>query len=319
MGRFVWEMIKFGSVQGVILVTILTVFFGVPEKHHYLAATQDKAQRLRSIESPRLILIGDSGVAYGMRSDILAEKFPDYSVINMAMMAGLGFRNILAEVEPELRPGDVVVMIFAHQVFDRNLLHYQYWNYAAYRPEMISRLSWRDFPTLMDNAPFVLTRALHVYRRVMTWKTHPEREGPVNRAGFNEYGDLVAHHNLSTKPGTEMKMVDLKLDDSGYSHQVVHELNAFAKSAEEKGARVYYMFPAIPDEAWEADQALIKQAAGYAIDGLNFPILNSAEEMVYPAKEFYDTNYHLLGPGAERRTRLLAERLKTQLDKEAAR
>jgi len=319
MGKFVWEIAKFGSVQAVILVTILTVFFGIPEKYHYLAATEDKAWRMRHVESPRLILTGDSGVAYGMRSEILAEAFPDYNVVNMAMMAGLGFRNILAELEPELRPGDVVVLIFAHQLFDRNLLHYQYWNYATYRPEMIARISLRDIPTMMDNAPFVLNRALHVYRRAMTWKVHPPRDGPVNRAGFNQYGDLIAHHDHSTVPGTQMEMIDLKLEDPAYAQQVLREINAFAETAAEKGAKVFYMFPPIPDAAWEANQPMIRKAAAYAVDGFNFPILNSAREMVYPAEEFYDTNYHLLGPGAERRTRLLAERLKEQLAEEAPR
>lgn len=319
MGKFVLEIAKFGGVQTVILITILTVFFGIPEKHHYLAATEDKAWRLRNIESPRLILIGDSGVAYGMRSDLIAEALPEYHVVNMAMMAGLGFRNIMAEVEPELRPGDVVVMIFAHQVFDRNLLHYQYWNYATYRPEMIARLNWRDIPTMMDNAPFVITRALHTYRRVMTWKAHPPREGPVNRAGFNQFGDLVAHHDAQPLPGVELTMVDLLLEDDDHARQVIREMNAFADSARAKGAQVFYMFPPIPEAAWEANAPIIRQAAGYAVDGLNFPILNSAKEMVYPNPEFYDTNYHLLGPGAKRRSLLLAKRLGALLGEEPAR
>lgn len=315
MGRFVWQMVKFGSVQAVILVTILSVFFGVPEKYHYLAAAEDKAWRFNHVESPRLILIGDSGMAYGMRSDLLAEEFPDYEVVNMGLMAGLGFRNILAEVEPDLRPGDIVIMTFAHQVFDRNLLHYQYWNYIAYRPEMLQRLSWRDVPTLSDNAPFVLTRALHIYRRVMTWTAHPPREGPVNRAGFNQYGDLVAHQDKEPLP-KELTMVDLKLEDQRYAKQVIKEMNAFAESAHQRGAQVFYMFPPIPETAWRADQALIRQAAGYAVDGLDFPILNAPKEMAYPDEEFYDTNYHLLAPGAERRTRLLAQRLQAELAKE---
>lgn len=316
MGRFVWEIVKFGSVQTVILVTVLGIFFGIPEKYHYLAAAEDKAWRFNHVDSPRLILIGDSGVAYGMRSEILAEELPEYNVVNMALMAGLGFRNILAEVEDDLRPGDVVVMIFAHQVFDRNLLHYQYWNYAAYRPEMIKRLSWRDLPTLMDNAPFVLTRALHAYRRAMTWTPHPPRSGPVNRAGFDEYGDLIAHHEGKQLPGVELQMIDLLLEDEAYANQVVEEMNAFAQTAEERGAQVFYMFPPIPKTARVMNGAKIRQAVAYAVDGLEFPILNSLEEMVYPDEEFYDTNYHLLGPGAKRRTLLLAERLKEQLRQE---
>ncbi|GHB99151.1 hypothetical protein [Cerasicoccus arenae] len=316
MRKFICEIVKFVSIQAVITVTILSVFFGIPEKYHYLASTEDKAFRFYHAESPRLILIGDSGVAYGMKSDILAKQFPQFTVVNMALMAGLGFRNIMAEVEEDLRPGDVVVMIFAHQVFDRNILHYQYWNYIAYRPEMLKRMKWRDVPFLMDNSWFIFNRALHVYRRIMTWKLHPPRDGPVNRAGFDEYGDLIAHHGGKTVPGTKFEMVDLKLDDPRFSKEVVKEMNAFADTARAHGAQVYYMFPAIPDVAWEANGEKIREAAAYAIDGLNFPVINSVEEMVYPASEFYDTNYHMLGEGATRRTKLLAERLQEQFDQE---
>ncbi|MEO0795844.1 MAG: hypothetical protein AAFX93_11805 [Verrucomicrobiota bacterium] len=316
MRKFIWEVIKFSSVQFVLLATFLTVFFGIPEKYHYLAAAEDKKYRFDHAEGPRLILIGDSGVAYGMDSSILAEEFPDYTVINMALMAGLGFRNILAEVEDDLRPGDVVVVIFAHQLFDRNILHHQYWNYLTYRPDMFVKLDWRDWPVLMDNAGFLAQRGLKVYKRVMTWKVHPDRPGPVNRAGFNEYGDLVAHHGATTLPTINYPMNDLNLEKEWFSKLVVKEMNAFARKADAAGAEVFYMFPAIPESSWAEGKERILKSEQYAVEGFEFPILNNAEEMVYPDDDFYDTNYHLLGPAAKRRTELLAERLKSKIGRE---
>lgn len=313
MRRFIWELAKFGGVQGVMLLSFVTVFFGVPERHHYLASAWDKAERLEASPSPRLILIGDSGVAYGMKSDVLAEAYPGFTVVNMALMAGLGFRNILAEIEDDLRPGDVVVMIFAYQVFDRNLLHYQYWNYAAYRPEMLRRINWRDVPVLMDNASFFVNRAMKTYKRVMTWEAHPDRPGPVNRAGFDAYGDLVAHHDDTTLPTLNYPMTDLRMEDPRYSREVVHELNAFAQRAEERGATVLYMFPPVPSASWRASGGKILEAAQWAKEGLEFPILNQPQEMIYADDEFYDTNYHMLEDGARRRTELLAERLRPYL------
>ncbi|MGE9297243.1 MAG: hypothetical protein ACQKBV_13250 [Puniceicoccales bacterium] len=301
---------KFCSVQGTLLGIFLLVFFGIPEKHHYLASAEDKVYRLQHADGPRIILIGDSGVAYGMKSAMIAEEFPGYTVVNMALMAGLGFRNIIAEIEPELHEGDVVVMIFAHQLYDRNLLHYQYWNYVTYRPEMLLRADWRDFPIMVDDAFFFVNRALRTYKRVMTYKVHPEREAPIHRAGFNEYGDLQAHHSLQTLPTTRMEMADLKMENKPFAREVVHELNAFAERAEAKGATVLYMFPPIPETAWEVNGELIRESASFPQEGLEFPIINEPGEMVYPDNFFYDTNYHMIGVGATRRSELLAERLK---------
>ncbi|PYM09647.1 MAG: hypothetical protein DME18_17640, partial [Verrucomicrobia bacterium] len=70
----------------------------------YLAATIDKHRRLDQTRPPRIILIGSSSFAFGVRSDRL-EKESGRTVVNMGLDSSLGVDFILEEVKRTLRKG----------------------------------------------------------------------------------------------------------------------------------------------------------------------------------------------------------------------
>ena len=71
-----------------IVTLLLFVFcFGVVMPQYtgnYQASMVDKAARLRSVEGPKIVLIGNSNMAFGMDSQMLDEAF-SIPVVNMAV------------------------------------------------------------------------------------------------------------------------------------------------------------------------------------------------------------------------------------------
>lgn len=316
MRRFLIELSKFLAFQAIIMGACLYTFFAYPNKHHYLAAARDKQARLENAPSPRLIVVGDSGAAYGIYSPILEERFPDYSPVNMALMAAVGMPTMLAEVRDELREGDVVVLIFAYQHFDRYVPSWEYFNYLAYRPDMMFSKPPREATKMTDLAFFLFHRAIHSLRRTLTVGPHVERSRPMRQEGFNEYGDLVDHHTMTPVPNLDFSMADLTFSKPDYSAMIVNDLNEFNAHAESVGAKVYFLFPAISESTWAENGEVITNIGSFVTLNIDFPALNQPNDVIYPDADFFDTFYHLTGDAAKRRTSALADELESQFSKQ---
>jgi len=313
MRRFLVELTKFFAIQTVIFGACAITFFGYPNKHHYLAASQDKEARLKSLSGPRMIIVGDSGAAYGIYSPILEERFPDYAPVNMALMAAVGLPTMLAEVRNELREGDVVVIILAYQHFDRYVKSWEYFNYLAYRPDMMFSKPLRETTEMTEIAFFFFHRAIHSLRRTLTIGPHVPRDPPMHREGFNEYGDLVSHHVMTPTPNLDFSMADLSFSQLGYTETIIKDLNAFEAKAKKRGASVYFLFPAISESTWNENGEIIQEISDYVVRELDFPALNRPDDVIYADSDFFDTFYHLTGDAAKRRTSALADDLEPQL------
>ena len=61
----------------------------------------DKHARLASLPSPKIVLIGDSNLTYGVESSVL-ERDLDKPVVNTGYMGSLGMRFMLNDAAPDL-------------------------------------------------------------------------------------------------------------------------------------------------------------------------------------------------------------------------
>ena len=75
----------------------------------YLAAVKDKERLLKETPGPRLICVGGSGLAFGLDSKLLAERYA-YHPINLGLHAGLGGDFMLRWAGANARRGDVVIL-----------------------------------------------------------------------------------------------------------------------------------------------------------------------------------------------------------------
>ncbi len=77
--------------------------------NNYMAALIDKNERLCSIDEPKIVLVGNSNLAFGINSAMIEEAF-SMPVVNMGMHGGIGNPfNEQAAVQ-NVHEGDIVIL-----------------------------------------------------------------------------------------------------------------------------------------------------------------------------------------------------------------
>jgi hypothetical protein len=128
------------------------------------------------------------------------------------------------------------------------------------------------------------------------------------RGGFNQDGDVVAHLTEDPRGLKKDKEFAFRYREE-LVQQAISQINAFARSAEARGAKVFFSHPPLPDEVFERNRAMIDRLDNDMKARLSIPLLDSTEDLIFPIDHFFDTWYHLAAPGVEKRTTLLAARM----------
>jgi hypothetical protein len=276
----------------------------------------DKHKRLRSLTSPRIILIGGSNLAYGVDSKAIEEQLK-IPVVNMGVHAGLGLNFILNEIKSDVRNGDILILsieyyladpvdaLISHtiDVFPDAItyfpLHFQYTRRVD------------DITTRLSNVRKQLQKSLDLIddpQLTVAFNPVPDPEKTTiyRRDAFNEYGDAIGQLNL-TPPGVLVDRFTMTPDD--YSRWIIL-LNKFAKYSLEKGASVYFMFAHFPQSEYKKNKSSIKIFEKQLKEKLDIRIMNTPESLVLPDSCFFDTVYHLNRTGRAERTRRMIEILR---------
>jgi hypothetical protein len=313
MRAFLKQFGLFIAIQVVIAAVVVWSYRRqFPSAQNFLAASIDKHALIQTQTPPRLIFIGGSSMAFGVNSATIAEACGRHPV-NMGLHAALGLKFMLNEVEPNVRAGDWIIVAPEYQQFVRlsgqsemlvNLLEIDPAN-ARY----LDVQHWANaFDTGVIQRFGKITRAV-IGRpgRFFRKNTLSRTRQYYRRAGFNSSGDVVAHLTMESKGLSEREF------RFAYREELVHEtiaqLNRFAKSAEARGAKVFFSHPPLPREVFEQNRTMIARLDAELKAKLAVPQLDDAEELVFPINHFFDTWYHLAAPGVEKRTKLLAERV----------
>ena len=96
-----------------VFAAYLAIFFGVVAPQYingYNASIIDKISRLESIDEPKIVLVGNSNVAFGIRSDLIEDAL-GMPVVNLGLHAGLGNSFHDSMTQFNVRPGDIVVFL----------------------------------------------------------------------------------------------------------------------------------------------------------------------------------------------------------------
>lgn len=297
---------KNASIIGLIIVLIVLAvpkIFSpiISDKNVYAASTIDKENRLSKLESPKIVIVGGSGSAFGINSKMIEDslKMP---VINMAVSYGLGLTYMIEESKNGIKKGDKI------------LLFTEYYLPVEGSKKLLTLINDLN-PNASDYFKFSVSDWIKFrvfdFQRVgssLFYKSkNTEFNDPITlRSSFNEYGDMTAHLNKPNK--RPLKDVE-KLHKTLYTKELA-ELNNFVKYCEKVGAKVYYGFPAFPATEFGENKKAIKYFEWKLNKNFKGKILNTPEANLYPENDFYDTIYHLNTVGREKRTKYLIKLLK---------
>ena len=297
MKPFLVRLSLFAAIQ--LLIACFVIWRGNPrDENHFYLAMRDKVQRMDQTAGPRLLLVGGSNVAFGINSEALAKR--EHTPINLGLNAGLGLDFYLKIIEERIRQGDIIVLIPEYELLSAAPSPSLQQSFAGICPDLAEYLdlpsehkSWKH---QMDHEALT---TFHAWVHKAFQSRKESRCGVYYRKAFNEFGDMVAHRNLSRQADISDSAVEF---DPEVVRASLARLNAFAKFCREQGAEVYYSYPPMPQERFAKSQAALTQFRELLDQELQVAQIDEPSDHVYPSDQFFDTNYHLRGQAVTDRT-----------------
>ena len=273
--------------------------------HEYNASFIDKMARLERIKEPKIVLVSNSNLAFGIQSDLI-ENSLGMPVVNLGLHGGLG--NVFHERMPlfNLTKGDVIVI--AHLDYNDNdtisdpelaLLtvenYFHYWK--IFRP--------KDYPWIICALPKYAYKCL--FRFLCKADREPATPTCYARSAFNEYGDNIFPRNIEagdSKPSLRHPSVN---------DTCMNRINALSRYCKKKGVAVVIAGAPIVNglEGFNLDE--YKRFHAEVESRAECPVISDFTDYVFDKAYFYGGALHMTNDGAKLRTEQLIKDLKVFL------
>lgn len=271
----------------------------------YQSVIQDKYENLMNEESPKIILVGGSNLAFGIDEKLLREK-TGYPVVNMGLHAGFGglFNSEIAKAN--IQEGDIV------------LLGYEYgWHGSGYfdslgvdlimsgidsKIEMYRHIPLKKWPELIGYLPeFCKKKAQYT-----------TAEGTYSRSSFDEDSHMILQREfiftyyeerVETYGRLTLENVNIAEDSKEY-------LQEFKEYVTDKGASIYFIAPPLYDKANNTEDEAFDELVELAERVVGIEYISNPLDYIYSDEYIFDTIYHCSSKGAIKRTEQLIEDMK---------
>ena len=290
-------------------VLLLFCAFLIPAQYDetYLGEMSAKQERLKSISGSKLVIVGGSSAAFGVKSDILEQQV-GMPVVNFGLYAPLGSRTMLEDCLPEVGYGDVIV--FSPEQNGETLsLGFQareVWQAMDGDYSLMKVFNEGEVKQLMGAFPeFAVAKLRYALRG------KPSVTGIYQKSSFNQYGDISFPDrtgNCMPEGYDPTQMIDLSVFPE---EEFLEYLNEYAAKVRKKGASFYYRFCPMNQSA-VVNVELLDNWFERLDKALNFTILGNPHDCVMESGWFYDTNFHLNDSGAVVNTYRMIRDLKAE-------
>ncbi len=282
----------------------------------YYAELPEMYARLNAADSPKLVVVGGSSVAFGLDGalleELLARQGYDYTVCPFGLYAAVGTSAMLDLSLGALREGDMVIL--ALEPTSETMSAYfgatSFWKCAEDAPELLWPLDREKKSALAGNYIPYLQERWAIFKGGIP----PSAEGVYAKAAFNDRCDMAYD-----RPGNIMALgADLSepIDLSGVavSEEFAAQVERFCRQAARRGAAVCLSFSpmnrsALTDTGAEA----LERYFQLCNDAFPCTVISDPNRYILDSGWFYDSNFHLNSAGAALRTALLAEDILAQL------
>ena len=306
--RFVKKTVKF-AICTILLIALLiaAVLFCIAPQYSqgYNASIIDKTERLKELhesDRPKIILIGDSNLSFGIDSSLLEETF-DMPVVNMGLHGGLGQEFQMNMAYDYIDANDIVIVSFTsysgNGIGDFELAwitlenHFDLWHLI---PKKNYREMFKEFPNYS-------VRAIKLF---ISNQGNQESDDGYSRGSFNQFGDVSyvresGEKELIGQIHTQTPVI------TQAGAQLLNQMNQYCKAR--SATMVVVSYPIMEDEYTPSKEFYIdfRQRMQEAVEA---PIISDFNSYRYSPSLFYNTAYHLTSDGARVRTNQLISDLK---------
>lgn len=295
--NFIFKLFLLAAII-VTFILLLIPQFGAT----YNAALIDKVDRINSIDEPKIVLIGNSNVAFGYDSKVIEDSM-GMPVVNMGLHGGMGNKFHDDMMGYNVTPGDIYVVS-----------HVSYWRMNKIEDPLLGWITFENHPKLWylvkecDYKNMFHSFTAYVKKAVVRYYSFtPDEtdETAYSRAAFNEYGD-VAIEREATGGDFRSDIYPPTVDKAE-----VDALNEWKRYLEERGATLVIAgFPLIIDQ-WpeEAGEEYMNDYQVQLEAAMDSDVISDWKDYCFTSDYFYDTPYHLTSEGARLRSEQLVKDL----------
>lgn len=282
----------------------------------YYAELGNMYNRLKGITGKKIVIIGNSNVSFGVESRLFEELINDsslsYSVVNFGLYGSIGTKAMLDLAKKYINRDDIVILI--PEEYDQSMSLYfsakEMWYALDSNRGMFNDLDSKAKEALIGNY------VDYVSKKYISHKNNNKVNnlGVYSVKSFDEYCDLTNYdrsYNIMFNDYDENNVIDLASID--ISDDFIDYLNEYNTDIVNKGARMYYSFSPMNEEAIINSKDEINDFYLELRNKLNFPIISNINNYIMDYEWFYDSNYHLNYNGMKLRTYFLVNDLKNEL------
>lgn len=290
----------FAKVAAAFVLIAGFIFVGVLPQYSqgYNASILDKMDRLKAIDGPKLVLVGNSNLPFGIDSALLEAEL-GMPVVNLGLHGGLtnAFHERMALAN--VQAGDLYVVVHTEyddddQTHDPSLAWITIENHVG----LYGLLRAKDLGIMKEGFSSYFRKALGLWTARAGNQATPDAYA---RGAFNEYGD-----NVFPRPEPSGEVIPFDEQTvSEVSDVCVNRLNALSAQISARGAQmvvaafpIAYGYDSPPEDDFIALQDTLTER-------LDCPVISYFPDYMYPYGYFYDTIFHLTDEAVTLRTEQL--------------
>lgn len=305
-------------LQKIILLVILVVasmvcidglFLNIVSPQYlygYDASIIDKINRIEMIEEPKIILVGNSNLAFGIDSEKI-ENSVGMPVVNLGLHGSLGNEFHESMAKKYIEKNDIVIV--SHTDFDEydrivdpvlawTVIenHYDLWGYVSHREY---GKMFMAFPTYMNKAFFLF------------WNEEGNQRlnGIYTRNAFNKYGDNIYPRGKNETDFSADEYISIIGKDF---IKRINQLNNYCKN---KGATLLVAAYPICVGQYTPDRAEYEIFQDQLQKEIDCTVISDYRNYMLDYKYFYGNVLHLNDAGVSIRTELLIDDLLQWIEK----
>ncbi|MCM1122643.1 MAG: hypothetical protein NC416_08670 [Eubacterium sp.] len=287
----------------IALVLFMSVIVMPQYLYAYTASLNDKMERLKSIQEPKIVLIGNSNLSFGINSELLEEAF-DMPVVNMGLQGALGnaFHEEMAKVN--VREGDIIIVAHTEYADQDNFLDPVIaWLTVENHPQLWHLIRLKDIPDMF------FSFSIYAKKSLTLWASKegnmPDHGTVYDRSAFNEYGDVAFERTTGSYTFTENSTCLPTINTV-----CTERLNNLNRYVTDRGAYLVVAAYPIADGEFTPPETEYLQFQTELQEALDCPVISDYRDYFLDYDYFYDTAYHLTTEGAAIRTRQLIQDLR---------
>lgn len=290
-----------------LLVGVFCFLVVMPQyTYNNQAAMVDKVKRLESLEGPKITLVGNSNLAFGIKSELLEQEM-EMPVANMGLHGGVG--NVFNEQAAKINIDEGDLIILSPSSFNDND-HIKNpelaWITIENHVGMWRFIRFKDIPDMAMAYPTYLKKCIGMWSN---GTGNLDTEPIYSRSRYNKYGDNIYPRPASTED-LDLSYVAVPTISDAYVNRV-NQLNAYVS---ERGATLLVAAYPIAWHEGAPDKGEYARFEEELRERLDCQVISDYTQYCLDPKYFFNTYLHLTDEGAELRTRLLIQDLNNYLE-----